>query len=194
MAGIGRRELLLLLIGCDEATSLTDSIVGITRLQKMLFLLEQEGHVHARGDGFAFEPYKAGPYSSRLYDDLELLENLKLVRSEGTAKSTATETAELNRLNFEDLMGGFEDREGGLPAGDSREARRFSLTPEGKNRAKKLLANNEYQPVVDGIRKVKSKYSHYSLRDLLRYVYKEYPDMTVESEIIDEVLGRRRSH
>jgi hypothetical protein len=53
----------------------------------------------------------------------------------------------------------------------------------------KLLADEDYSGVVDGIRKVKSKYSQYSLRDLLRYVYRKYPEMTTRSEILDEVLG-----
>ncbi|MGD0265300.1 MAG: hypothetical protein ABSD47_10195 [Candidatus Methylomirabilota bacterium] len=191
MTEIGRRELLLLLIGLGEGKAPTASVSGITRLQKLLFLLEQEGHIQPKGEGFAFEPYKAGPYSSRLYDDLELLENLGLIRSEATAESTLTETVEIDRLSFEDLMGGFEGRDGGSRAVDSLEERRFTLTSEGKKRAERLLATGEYQPVVEGIRKVKSTYSHYSLRDLLRYVYQKYPEMTTESEIINEVLGRR---
>lgn len=191
MAQLGRRDLLLLLIGLDESGTWAGTVSGITRLQKFLFLLDEEGGIRPRGSGFEFEPYKAGPYSSKLYDDLELLENLGLIRSEATAEATVTETVDLNRLSFEDLMGGFDEREGGTRAADSFEERRFALTEEGRGRVEKLLASGEYDPVVDGIRKVKSKFSHYSLRDLLRYVYRKYPGMTTESEIIDEVLGRR---
>jgi hypothetical protein len=50
----------------------------------------------------------------------------------------------------------------------------------------------EHEPIIDGIRKVKRKYGHYSLSDLLYYVYTKYPDMTTESEIKDKVLGKRK--
>ena len=59
---------------------------------------------------------------------------------------------------------------------------------------KAILEKGEFAPVVDGIRKIKSKFGHYSLDDLLYYVYTKYPDMTTESEIKEQVLrkGRKR--
>ncbi len=72
-AKIPRRDLELLVIGADE-----DGLNGITRLQKLLFLLEREEGLTRSGADFAFTPYKAGPYSSAIYDDLEFLENLGL--------------------------------------------------------------------------------------------------------------------
>jgi uncharacterized protein YwgA len=73
MDTIGRRQLLLLLVGLEGGGGVSGIVSGITRLQKFLFLLENEEGVRPAGDGFEFEPYKAGPYSSKLYDDLELL-------------------------------------------------------------------------------------------------------------------------
>ena len=55
-----------------------------------------------------------------------------------------------------------------------------------------MLENAELSPVIEGIRKVKSKFGTYSLTDLLYYVYTKYPDMTVESEIREQVLRGRR--
>ena len=163
---------------------------GITRLQKLLFLLGQEQEVRPE-DGFDFEPYKAGPYSPKLYDDLELLGNLGLIKSEAIAESTITETTDIRRVSFEDLMGGFDEMNIGSPKADSFEERCFTLTDKGKARVDGLLENPEYSSKVDSIQHVKSKYSRYSLRDLLRYVYRKYPDMTTESEIINKVLGSR---
>jgi uncharacterized protein YwgA len=185
MAEIRRRELLLMLIGLEGGDTFSGSISGMTRLQKFLFLLENEEGLRPTGDGFQFEPYKAGPYSSKLYDDLELLENLDLIRSEAIAESTPSEAVDINRLNFEDLL------EGGSRAADSFEERRFALTEKGRARAKEFSKKGESEPFVGAIRKIKSKYSHYSLRDLLKYVYTRYPDWTTESEIIDEILGPR---
>lgn len=183
-----RRTMLLLLIGVDGEARGEDSVNGITRLQKFLFLLEQEEGVSASNEGFKFKAYKAGPYSSRLYDDLELLENLDLVRSEATAESTALEATDIDRLAFVDLIEGDDER-----AADAFQERRFSLTAKGRDRVKQLLSSGDYEDAVEGVRRVKSRYAHYSLKDLLRHVYKKYPDMTTESEIIDEVMGRRAS-
>ena len=196
MATIGRRELLLLLIGLDAHGQGTGSLSGLTRLQKFLFLLEREGHIQPTDKGFDFEPYKAGPYSSKVYDDLELLENLKLIRGEIAAESTLTESVDINHVSFDELIGGFEESAdeayGVAPASDAFEERRFALTEAGLEKIQKFLQDEQYKPIVDGIRRVKSKYSNYSLRDLLRYVYTKYPDMTTESEIIREVMGSRR--
>lgn len=203
MAQIGRRDLLLLLIGSDFDGSTNASISGMTRLQKLLFLLEREALIKPANGGFEFEPYKAGPYSPKLYDDLELLENLGLIRSEAVAglmteatdptpgSGTWTEAVDLNHVTFEELMGGFEELEGGSRAIDSFEERRFALTDKGRERVETLLRNGDLRGVTDGIRRVKSQFSRYSLRDLLRYVYKKYPEMTTEPEIVDVVLGRQ---
>lgn len=184
------RELVLLLVGVDEAPSCSGTVSGITRLQKFLFLLDREENVRPNDPGFRFEPYKAGPYSPTLYDDLELLENLGQIRAEGGAESTITERTDIERLSFEDIMGGFDELGVGQPRADSLEERRFTLTEKGRERVETLLKNPEYDPVANGIRRVKSKYSRHSLRDLLRHVYHKFPDMTTESEIIEDVLGR----
>jgi len=69
-------------IGKDE-TDIANGINGITRLQKFLFLLENEDYLEKIEGGYknGFEAYKAGPYSSALYDDLEFLENLVLCQA-----------------------------------------------------------------------------------------------------------------
>ena len=191
MTQISSRELVLLLIGVDKHTDPSDTVSGITRLQKFLFLLDREEQIRPTDSGFGFQPYKAGPYSPSLYDDLELLENLELIRSESGAESTETESVDIARLSFEDLMGGFDELSVGPPRADSFEERRFTLTDKGKARVEKLLRNPEYSSMVDGIRRVKSKYSGHSLRDLLCHVYRKFPEMTTESEIIDAVLGKQ---
>jgi len=190
---IGRRDLLLLLLGIDGPKAANEGLGGITRLQKLLFLLEQEEHVIPSGEGFTFEAYKAGPYSSKLYDDLEFLENLGLIRKDVTAEGTEEEAAEID-FTFEDLIEperGKDDPSG--PAPDAYEEYRFYLTPQGIQKIQRLLSDDTYKPLVDSIRRVKSRYGQYSLRDLLYHVYTKYPEMTTESEIKENVLRRRRS-
>jgi len=191
---IGRRDLLLLLLGIKGHTATTEGLGGITRLQKLLFLLEQESRVTPSGDGFNFEAYKAGPYSSKLYDDLEFLENLDMIERRAAAEGTEEEAAEID-FTFESLIepeGESDDPSG--PAPDAYEEYSFSLTPDGLSKVQQMIADKSYSPVVDAVRNIKNRYGQYSLKDLLYYVYSKYPEMTTESEIKEKVLRRNRSH
>jgi uncharacterized protein YwgA len=211
---IGARDMVLLLIGLD-APSPSDGLGGITRIQKLLYLLESEEKIRPSGEGFKFEAYKAGPYSSRIYDDLEVLENLGYIRRLGpsgapevgtddlttenlggsaAAEASAPEKAEVD-LTFDQLMGPEDvmapEPDEIAPTADSYEETRYILTDTGKKRVEELLRDNRLKPFVDGIRKVKSRFSKYSLNDLLYYVYTRHPEMTTESEIKEKVLRRR---
>jgi uncharacterized protein YwgA len=191
MPTIDRRNLILLLLGVGAGGEVSEGLGGITRLQKLLFLLEQEEKLTPTANGFAFTAYKAGPYSSKVYDDLEFLENLGLVQSEVTAETTEPEAAEVDLLEFDQLMGPEDGlSHDDMPAADAYEERKYLITAKGREKIEQVLDSGTYQPVVDGIRKIKSKYGNHSLNDLLYYVYTKYPEMTVESEIKDKVLRR----
>ena len=189
---VSRRNLLLLLIGLDSGSL---GLGGLTRLQKLLFLLEEEEGLRPTEEGYEFEAYKAGPYSPKLYDDLEFLENLGLLKAEITSAASAAEAEEVDRLSFDHLMGRDVERSSdgdfdGAAAADTYEERRFQLTDEGRTRIEQLLQSGEVMPVANKIRRIKSKYGKYSLNDLLYHVYTKYPAMTTESEIRDAVLRR----
>jgi len=189
--------LVLLLLGTHPEEGVAEGVGGITRLQKLLYLLEREENLTPTENGFDFAAYKAGPYSSKLYDDLEFLENLGFIETEVAADATVEEAAEVDLLDFDELIGdeAVDSEEGsadGVAAADAYEERRFRITEDGKERIQGLIDSGEYEPVVDGIRRIKRKYGSYSLSDLLYYVYKQYPEMTVESEIKDKVLRGRR--
>lgn len=185
--------MLLFLGTAADPLDKSGSINGITRFQKLLFLLEREGQLVPEGDGFQFEAWKAGPYSAGLYDDLELLDNLGYIQSEVSGKITDAEAAEVDLLDFEDLMGDEEEVSDGItPSPDAYEERRFTLTEKGREKVIDLMNREGVDELVHRIRRIKSKYSHYSLSDLLYHVYTKYPDMTTESEIKEKVLGRRR--
>lgn len=190
MPEISRREVVLLLLGLERGRATPRGISSITRLQKLLFLLEREEGLRPAGDGFNFIPYKAGPYSSRLYDDLEFLENLGLISSEPTEIATPPEGAEIEALTFDQLIGP-STSSADEPAADAFEERRFRLTNKGLEHVRRLLADREKAPVAERVTSVKSRYGSYSLNELLRYVYTKYPEMAVESEIREQVFRRR---
>ena len=185
MPEFSRRSLLLLMLGVTEREGAEPSVNGITRLQKFLFLLDREADIRPKGDTFEFAPCKAGPCSAKLYDDLELLENLGLIESDITSEATEEEAVEVDMFSFDELLG---DE---MVSSDAYEEKRFRLTDTGRIKVEQLLASDDYAPCVAGIRKIKSKYGHYSLSDLLYHVYTKYPQMAIESEIKEKILRRR---
>jgi len=195
MAQISRRDLILFTIAIDKDGVVGDAVNGITRLQKYLYLLEKDFSLAPRGDGFEFEPYKAGPFSRRVYDDLEFLENLGLIESEVAAEATPEEKVEVDSLTFEDLIGGGssseEENSDGEKSADAYEERRYRLTGKGLVRIRELVDSRAYEPFSQGIRKLKAKFASISLSDLIYYVYTKYPESATESEIRDRILSRR---
>jgi len=107
------------------------------------------------------------------------------------SEATEEESTEVE-LTFEDLISPENELKRALPEADAYNEHKYRLTAAGKAKMQRLLAGGEYQPVAEGIRRIKSKYGRYSLKDLLYQVYTRYPEMTTESEIKEKVLRRRQ--
>ena len=186
MSHIDRKIIALLMLGETEKGLTKKGVGGITRLQKYLFLLENEEGIKIDKSDFDFEPYKAGPYSSKLYDDLEFLENLGFIESSVVGEATEEEAAEIEMMSFDYLINDYESK-----AADAYQEKRYFLTENGIKFLEERKNREDYKPALEGIRKIKSKFGHYSLKDLLFHVYKNYPEMTVASEIREKILQRR---
>jgi uncharacterized protein YwgA len=174
-----KSEILMQLLASIGTDRVAAPILGTTRLQKLLFLIEREEGVRStEGPDFDFTAYKFGPVSKNLYDDLAKLENLGYIASESIAEPSTVERDEYG-LSFEGLMGEEEPTE-------AFEERRYALTSSGIDWLKKR--NFPEQDALK-INKIKGRYGTLSLSDLLHYVYSRYPDMTTASEIKERVLG-----
>ena len=104
-----------------------EPVQGTTRLQKLLFLMEHEARIKpTKGKDFDFTPWKFGPVSKELYDDLEKLENLGLLASEPVSQASPTELDEYG-ISFSDLKGEEESQS----ARDSVEEKKYRLTKKG---------------------------------------------------------------
>ena len=183
---LSRSHLLMLLLASEGFRGQQgEPIQGTTRLQKLLFLLEEEAKLHpSSGRGFDFTPWKFGPVSKELYDDLEKLENLGLLKSDPVAMSSDTEREEFD-LPFDDLMGDEESQ-----SRNNLEEKQYSLTTQGLRWIQAHVDPVKEKKTVETVRRIKTKYGALSLQDLLHYVYTKYPEMTSASEIKDKVLRR----
>lgn len=165
-------DFVLLLLDAQDPSGARGQLTGVTRLEKMLFLAEQEKRVSRFVDEpFLFKPYHYGPYSKEVYEAVELLEGAGLVQEE--------------RLLHGHVLDELEEMEAALSESEGVE-RRFVLTNDGEAIAGYLAdLHPELRNALTDIRK---KYGGMSLRALIRYVYQTYPEFAAASRIRDEVM------
>lgn len=176
---------LMLLFAKGPSGSLAEPIVGITRLTKLLFLLEKESGID---DDFEFVPYKMGPYSSEINPVLEFLTTfpspdapLVTGTSEGNEGNNSPELSQY----IKDIAS-TEDSSQQI-SNETNKA--FKLTDKGFRVAEHVW-NDLTDIERDSFEAIKQKYGKLSLKQLLKYVYAQYPDMTGNSEILDYVNGK----
>lgn len=205
-----RAELLLCIVSsCGEK----EQLHGTTRLQKLAYLLEREFKVLAEDGKFNFQPYRFGPLSEELYNDLEFLVTLGLLgssaiesfrpsppRADDPMELDASYLLESRPMGHEEVDS--EDPEvvnpdipRSLPLPDSEPADRLTglkgeealywLTDKGKAHLQSIVLSEKERKALEEIR---GKYGKMSLAELLRYVYTMYPESAVESEIVNQIL------
>lgn len=156
---------------------IAEEIEGITKVQKLLFIIEEEtlfGEKYGREIDFDFNPYKMGPFSPKVYDEVSLLLNMNAIEKEELDKSHS------DAWEFEDYT---KQKSSNELAGQ-----RFIITQKGKKIGQEL--ENYLEPqVFEDLKDTVEKKNSLSLNVLLEYVYTEYPKMTTKSEIKDEVLN-----
>jgi hypothetical protein len=171
-----RKDFLLLLLAAAGG----EPVVGVTRMLKYAFLLQVQYHWAERfgiSDPYSFEAYDYGPFDSQIYDDLQLLENVGLIKAEPT--NTPEPLAERGELARQALESGTSDPEV-VPWESEDAVRRYSLTSKGVHFVERLtldaLAKRELE-------ELKGSWNHRSLTELLRWLYKTYPDYATETRL-----------
>jgi len=169
-------------------------IVGTTRLQKLLFLVEHEKNIKAKNESFAFEPFKFGPVSKSLYDDLEFLINIGFLEKTGEDSKISNYSLEaIEDIDAKDLLDDESEAnwsEEDLEETDEKTAGDdlvvYRITDKGIDylRENDLVSTNE----TIEIQSIKKRYVKKSLVELLKYVYVKYPSYTTESVIKDKLL------
>lgn len=151
------------------------AIRGITRIMKLLFLLEKE----AESEKFVpvyyqFEPYKLGPFSMEVYEDMRLLQELGFIKKvdidqEGMPIIYADDSKIDEGFRFNDVT------------------TVYALTGLGEKYAEKLRKGVK-PSVLEKIDFIRNRFAQASLKGILRYVYENYPEYTTQSEILEDVL------
>jgi len=146
-----RKILPLALMYAEEG----ETIEGRTRLQKMVFLLQKEldelDTNPIDSSEYDFIPYDYGPFSKKLYDDLDYLSDEELVN------------------DFEEEMN------------DGKVKYNYKLTSEGEEFVERQLASSEADLIEELAEKMKTNYNDTPLSTLIDYVYSEYPEYAENS-------------
>jgi len=170
--------LVLLFAGGAKKTE-NEEIIGNTRLDKLMFLLEKETTLKRyMMNIFRFDAYNFGPYSSELFDSVQALVNAGLV-SAGRSESEEY----LNEADRYQIELQLEDN-----TQSPKTATIYSLTPEGKIVASQLfqsLSESERQELVA----IKKMFNSISLKKLLQYIYRKYPESATLSIIREQITA-----
>jgi len=128
-----------------------ESIEGITRFQKLVFLFDKE--CHGEDSLYPFRPDNYGPFSRRLYDDIDWLVDEGLIEAEDKTTQFGNETSE------------------------------YSLTDKGKKALEYAEKEGKLEVDTEVLDQLKSEYNDRNLWDLLETVYGRYPSYAENSKL-----------
>ena len=167
-------------------------IVGTTRLQKLIFLIEKESNVHIDDENFDFKANQFGPASDKLYDDLNFLENLGYLERSGETSSVKQldidkieEYGADTMLSYVNKIVDENDESGREVENDEDDTKIYRITEKGLSylNSKKINEKDEGK----AIQEISKKYGKLSLLNLLKYVYSNYESYTINSIIKDRI-------
>ncbi|MGD2249837.1 MAG: DUF4065 domain-containing protein [Candidatus Methanofastidiosia archaeon] len=173
-------DLLLLLLYVPGASGeVGEPIIGITRLQKTLFLLVKETEIGKKfADELSFQAYKYGPFSSKLYDSINFLREMELIDTKHQKYDALTQKIE--EMEYE------EDYESVKEESEPETIEVFELKNVGKAMAEDIFENldENQKNELEDIKKVVNSLPYL---ELIRFVYKKHPEYAKVSEIKEKV-------
>lgn len=172
-------DAIVLLIGApSQSPSLQNRIAGITRLEKLLFLFERETDLsNLFTEKPEFVAHNFGPFSPKVYQAVETLEAAGLITDSAVIAPTTEDSWESDQIIGADPSTTYTTRD-------------FELTSRGQEYYKWLvteLLNRDQQRLLS---EFKDRFGGLPLRQLVRYVYTQYPELTEKSIIREQILGR----
>lgn len=170
-------DLVVILMGAPSAIPrLQGRIEGITRLEKLVFLLFREHELGKAFENPDFRAFNFGPFSPKVYQAVADLSSYGLITDSARVAETTEDSWESEHLISPSAMP------------DPYSTRDFELTDKGRRYYEAVL--KELPPEAEEqLRAFKDRFAATPLRALVRYVYERHEDMTANSLIKRQVLG-----
>lgn len=162
-----------------------EEIRGITRLEKLLFVLEKETPFgEYLKEEYNFEPYHYGPYSVEVFDQIEALEDAGLVETSTVETKHSVETYDAFQIELDVVTD-----ESSLESvkQETKKLTIYRLTDKGM-KVGKAIFDSLSEEEKHKLHEIKSRFNSMSLQRLLRYIYTKYPEETEKSVIKEEVM------
>jgi uncharacterized protein len=177
---LDREDVVLLILEASERILGREWFSGITRLEKLLYLLECETDFEGIGNFFHFEAHNFGPFSKEVYEAIEFLLSCELIEVHEKAFTSVYSSSDEAKLLAETSDDDVSDEYG---TESEVTEKQFKLTPNGRKVAGIMRdAIKRRRPSdVEAIDEIVRKYGTRPLTQLIRYVYRQYPAMTVKS-------------
>lgn len=172
-------DILLLVLEANERLLGRVRLNGITRLEKLIFLLAKEGGAPQLSDQFAFRAHNFGPFSAAVYGAKDFLSGIGLVQEEIQPLSSYYAAAAEKAI--QELTS--DDTDDAVATESVAHEKTFQLTELGRTAATNLRAElaESWPQLVDGVDRVVSKFGDQPLNQIIRYVYRRYPETTTNS-------------
>ena len=179
--------LMLYLNNCEPINS-------AVKLTKMMFLFNKEIAPLLRKNGATienlpnFSPYNYGPFSKDVYEQVELFQSIAFVKVKNLYNTEEMdEVDDWEESAFIDELS--EAQEPYKQTSDGKYMQ-YSLLKRGKEYVESEIAPQLTDVQRSLLEQFKERITRTSIKSILRYVYTKYPDMTENSLIKDEVLGK----
>jgi uncharacterized protein len=167
-------DAIVLLLGAPGGSDRQGYLEGVTRLEKLVFLLERETPArHWLTENADFRSHRFGPFSSKIYQAADTLAAAEMIRDSAKKADTSEDTWETANVLVDDV--------------DPYTTRTFELTDRGQRYYDALLRELP-SAAEDTIAEFKRRFGRLPLRQLVRYVYERYPEFTDKSEIREQIL------
>jgi len=170
--------LLVLLFAPGPKKKECEPIEGITRLQKLIFLLNQGKGPNSLvkiAKEYEYKAHKMGPYTDSLREDIDALISFGLV---GTERLRYLISDDKDDPDYDVDDPDYKQEEKCKRV----ESQKFFLTKNGKEAGKELWHSLSSKD-RDALKEFKAFFCSLTLRQLLIFVYDQFPKFTVKSEI-----------
>ena len=176
-------DALVLLLGAPSHRVRPGRIEGVTRLEKLLFILDKEGDAKDwMSEDPEFVPYNYGPFTPKVYQAVDTLSTTGIIEdSKASARDDSDTWEERDAIGSGNAIGESDE------APNPYVTRDFSLTDRGW-KYYHVLEQEVGRKVVDGISAIKDDFAALPLNQLVRYVYSNHDEFTSKSLIRDQVL------
>lgn len=168
------KDLMVLLLHAPDRHG-DDAVRGMTRLQKLLFVIEQK----LAADHSGFYAYNYGPFNEEVNDAAEAL------KLQGYLEGA--EAVAARRPTFAEMMASAMARSG--PREDAATVEEFALSERGHEAAERLRRSNRaYEQLFAYIQQLRHEWD---TPDLVERVYERWPKMADRSHIKEQVASRQ---